>query len=66
MGEPENGGLAVAQIHQAFEIPALGQMSYELSLPAPAREGKYLLTAKAFWDGKPWIRTIARRKATVK
>jgi hypothetical protein len=27
--------------------------------------GRYVLTAKAYWDGKPWSPTVARRKVVV-
>ena len=64
--EPEGGGQAVGQTQVAFEIPALGQAAYELALATPSRPGKYLLNARAFWDGKPWSPTTARRKVTVK
>jgi hypothetical protein len=50
---------------QRFELSPLGQMTYDLALTAPAAPGRYVLTAKAYWDGKPWSPTVARRKVAV-
>jgi beta-galactosidase len=49
-----------------FELPALGQASYDLPLTTPDKPGKYVLKARAFWDGKPFSPTLSRRKVTVK
>jgi beta-galactosidase len=48
-----------------FEVPALGQATYDVILATPAVVGRYTLTAKAYWAGKPWSPTIARRKVAV-
>jgi beta-galactosidase len=56
---------AAGSSQREFEIPALGQASYDMMLSAPAMAGQYTLTAKACWDGKPWSPTIARRKIMV-
>lgn len=50
---------------QGFEVAPLGDASYDVSLAAPASPGRYVLTVKAVWDGKPWSPTVARRKVTV-
>ncbi len=64
--EPEGGGPAAGRTEITFAVPALGQSIYELPLATPTREGKYLLKANAFWEGKPWSPTVARRKVLVK
>jgi beta-galactosidase len=64
--EPEGGGQAAGRKEIAFEVPALGRSTYEIALPTPTGEGKYVLSARAFWDGKPWSPTVARRKVAVK
>jgi hypothetical protein len=51
---------------QAFDIPALGQATYDIELTTPIEAGPYQLKAQAFWDGKSWSPTVARRKVTVK
>jgi len=63
--EPESGGPAVARTERPFEVPAIGQASYEVPLATPTQEGRYLLKVSAFWDGKPWSPTMARRKVSV-
>ena len=60
------GGRVSGRAQQAFDIPALGQASYDIELTAPSVPGPYQLRALAFWDGKPWSPTVARRKVEVK
>jgi hypothetical protein len=54
-----------AETWQAFDIPALGQASYMVDVDTPDEPGKYVLKARAYWDGKPWSPTVCRRKITV-
>jgi hypothetical protein len=61
----EQGGSAVAQEEQPFTVEAVGRSYSEIELAAPAREGRYVLTAKAFCDGKPWGPTLSRRQLTI-
>ena len=63
--QPEGKDATAAGRLQSFEVPALGQATYEIALTAPAAPGKYVLAAKAHWQGKPWSPTVARRKVTV-
>jgi hypothetical protein len=63
--EPEQGGQPAGQVETTFEVAPVGETSRELELPSPPQPGKYLLTARAFWDGKPWSPTLARRKVHV-
>jgi hypothetical protein len=62
----EAGGREAGSSRQDYEIPSLGQASYDVTLATPAIPGPYVLAAKAYWDGKPWSPTVARRKVTVK
>ncbi len=65
--QPQGSGPAAPPARrQSFAVPALGQASYDVPLAAPSASGRYVLTAKAVWDGKPWSPTVARRKVTVK
>ena len=50
----------------AFELSALGQMTYDLTLAAPKKAGEYVLVAKAHCEGRPWSPTLSRRKVSVK
>ncbi len=49
----------------SFEIPANGQMTYDITLSAPAAPGDYLLKAAAKCDGQPWTPVVSRRKVSV-
>ena len=60
-----NGDGASAKSQRDFEVPAVGQASYNVALAAPAEPGKYVLAAKAYWDGKSWSPTVAQRKVAV-
>ena len=60
-----NGDGASAKSQRDFEVPAVGQASYDVALAAPAEPGKYVLAAKAYWDGKSWSPTVSRRKVAV-
>ena len=62
---PEAGDRAAAGSRQDYEVPALGQASYDITLATPTPPGRYVLAAKAYWNGKPWSPTVARRKVTV-
>ena len=64
--QAEAGGQTLARAQQAFDIPALGQMSCDMVLATPAQAGRYVLTARAACDGKSGSPTIARRKVAVK
>ena len=61
----EQGDLAGEHAERAFEVPPAGRGTCELELPAPSREGRYVLTAAAAWEGQPWSPTLSRRKVTV-
>jgi len=61
----EQGGGAVAQVEQPFEVAPVGRSSCEIELATPAREGRYVLTAKASWSGKPSSPTLSRRQVIV-
>jgi hypothetical protein len=61
----ESGGAAVAQAEQPFEVAPVGRTSCEIELAAPAREGRYVLTAKASGLGKSSSPTLSRRQVTV-
>jgi hypothetical protein len=61
----ESGGAAVAQMEQPFEVAPVGRTSCEIQLAAPAREGRYVLTAKASGLGKSSSPTLSRRQVTV-
>jgi len=41
------------------------ELNRVLELAAPARQGRYLLTARATCDGRSWSPTVSRRKVTV-
>ncbi|MBU4400417.1 MAG: hypothetical protein KKE86_13915 [Planctomycetes bacterium] len=63
--QAEGGARAAASSQRRFEVPALGQANYDITLATPAAPGNYVLAAKAHWDGKSWSPTIARRKVLV-
>ena len=63
--EPEGGGPVAGQTQTAFAIPALGQVTCELPLASPTREGKYLLKARAFCEDNPWSPTLSRRRVRI-
>lgn len=66
LGWQADGGKAAGpSAAQAYEIPALGQMTYDVTLAAPPAAGRYLLALKAHADGQPWSPTVSRRKVTV-
>ncbi len=56
---------AAAGTHREYEVPALSQAAYDLALTTPTAPGQYILAAKAYWQGKPWSPTVARRKISV-
>lgn len=58
-------GRAASQTEAKYEVAPLGTTVCQVPLAAPAREGRYVLVAKAFWDRKPWSPTISRRKVAV-
>ena len=60
------GQSRAGRAQRAFDIPALGQATYDIELTTPAEAGPYQLKAQAFWDGKSWSPTVARRKVAVK
>jgi hypothetical protein len=45
---PEAGDLAAAGVRQDYEVPALGQASYDIALATPTTPGRYVLAAKAY------------------
>jgi len=57
---------AGAKAEQAFRVAALGQRSQDIAAAAPDVPGRYVLTVRAYWDGKPWSPTVSRRKVEVK
>jgi hypothetical protein len=61
----KDGGSAVAETEQSFEVPAVGRADYELELATPTPEGHYVLTANAWWAGKSFSPTLSRRQVTV-
>jgi hypothetical protein len=50
---------------QPFAIPALGQMTYDVTLASPPAPGRCVLTAKAICDGQAWSPTLCRRNVSV-
>ncbi len=62
---PAGGGPALEHAEVEFEIPPLGQMTYELTCPSPAQAGAYVLSASAAWPGRAWSPVISRRNVTV-
>ncbi len=60
-----DGKAAGPSASQPFAIPALGQMTYDLTLAAPATAGRCVLTATAHADGQPWSPTLSRRHVSV-
>jgi hypothetical protein len=62
---PIAGAAKQAQAETAFEVPALGQKSYELELAVPAAaEGKFELKAAAHC-GQSWCPTVSRRRVSI-
>ena len=61
---PDGQGASVKS-ERDFEVAALGQASYDITLATPAESGKYVLATKAYWDGKSWSPTVARRNVIV-
>ena len=55
----------VVQAETRFEVAPVGQSNRVLELTSPSEAGKYLLVARAFWDGKPWSPTISRREVRI-
>jgi len=62
---PASGGNEVVRGETPFEIPPLGQMTYDFILEAPTTPGEYLLSAKAYWPARSWSPTLSRRKVSV-
>ena len=60
--EPGQNGAAETR----FTVPPGGTAVCDLELPAPAGPGEHVLTARAFWDDKPWSPVLSRRKVTIK
>ena len=63
--EHEQEGRPVQQAETQFTVAPVGTAVCELELPAPSSAGRYLLAARAFWDGKPWSPTVSRRKVWI-
>lgn len=59
------GKPAGPRAERPFTIDPVGQASLEVEHAPPTTGGDYVLTCKAFWEGKPWSPTIARRKVRV-
>ncbi|MDD4871003.1 MAG: glycoside hydrolase family 2 TIM barrel-domain containing protein [Kiritimatiellae bacterium] len=49
-----------------YEIPGLGQMSYQVKILSPKESGNYLLNAMAFWENQPWSPVVSRRKVHIR
>jgi hypothetical protein len=62
---PESGSTVGAHAKQSFEVAPLGRRSLEMELVAPAREGRYVLTAQATWAGRSFSPIRSRRQVTV-
>ncbi|OGV71092.1 MAG: hypothetical protein A2283_21555 [Lentisphaerae bacterium RIFOXYA12_FULL_48_11] len=64
----ENAGddKVVSRQEMNYEIPGLGQMSYQVKVQSPKEPGNYILKAAAYWDGKPWSPVVSRRKVQVR
>ena len=62
--EPAAGGAVVARADTAFEVPALGQATYDVDLAVPPTQGRFLLKAAAA-NGDPWSPVISRRLLSV-
>ena len=65
-GSPRRAVARQGEPERAFDIPGLGQVTYDIELTTPAEAGQYQLKAQAFWDGKPWSPTVSRRNVEVK
>ncbi len=61
----ESDGQAVERAETSYDVSAAGQQICQLTLTTPRRAGKYILKARAFWEGKPWSPTVSRRKVSV-
>jgi hypothetical protein len=61
---PLAGGAAQVQKDAAFDVPALGQKSYDLEVTVPEVEGDYQMKATANC-GEPWCPTVSRRRVAV-
>jgi hypothetical protein len=62
--EPAKGGEPAARTETAFEIPALGQMTYNVALEVPQTKGEFVLKASASC-GKPFSPTLSRRRVLI-
>jgi hypothetical protein len=62
---PAESGAEAAHATVDFEIPPLGQMTYDLMLATPSRPDRYVLSATATWPSRPWSPVISRRNVTV-
>ncbi len=62
---PVSGGGEGARSEIPLEIPATGQMTYDSILDIPTIPGEYLISATAYWPGRPWSPTVSRRKVSV-
>jgi len=65
LGWQSGGRGACVNVSQPFAIPALGKMTYDLTLAAPATAGRYVLMAAAHCEGQPWSPTLSRRHVSV-
>jgi hypothetical protein len=61
---PLGGGANQVQKDADFEVPALGQKSYDLELTVPEVEGDFQIKATANC-GEPWCPTVSRRRVAV-
>lgn len=61
----EQGSAVVAQAEQFVDVTPVGRTCCDIALATPADQGCYVLTAQAFWAGKPFSPTLSRRQVTV-
>jgi len=61
----ESDGKAVDQTETPYVVTACGQQTCQLALATPQRPGRYVLKARASWEGKLWSPTVSRRKVSV-
>jgi len=62
--ESEEGQM-LERTETPYSVAAIDQKTYQLGLDAPRLPGKYLLKARAFWEGKPFSPTVSCRKVSV-
>jgi beta-galactosidase len=61
----EDGCTAGPRAEKSFSVAPVSQTTCDVDLAAPKVAGNYVLAARAYWDGKPWSPTTARRKVTI-